>query len=80
MAEHPLVLIKETDMPMTKEEQDKILSMIENMSEAMVKMQRVIGDIVHSNVELREEVKAAGKHIILLEGRVSEIEEEMGKE
>jgi hypothetical protein len=64
---------------MTKNE-EKLLSMIESISEGMVKMQEVIGDVVHSNVAMREDIKELGKHNILLEGRVHELEKRDGIE
>jgi hypothetical protein len=38
------------------EQLKKIWDSLENMSEAMVKMQGVIGDLVRSNLELRRRV------------------------
>lgn len=46
---------------MNDKQAEQMLTMIENMSEAMVKMQAVIGDVVRSNVELRSRVNELEK-------------------
>jgi hypothetical protein len=49
----------------------------EQMAELFEKMSQTIGDLVKSNVVMREDIKAMAKTVITLVSKVHELEEEI---